>query len=51
MSECSSKCFFTLSKSLYVAISVFFTASFGTPLLPGILRVANPEPAATSNES
>ena len=32
-------------------MSVFFTAPSGTPLEPGILKVAKPEPAATNKES
>ena len=51
ISSCFSKCAFTLSKLLYSAISVFFTAPSGTPLEPGKLKVAKPEPAATNNAS
>ena len=51
ISECFSICAFTLSILLYSAIKVFFTASSGTPLLPGILNVAIPDPAATNRAS
>ncbi len=47
----SAMCFFTESMLLYSAIKVFLTASAGTPLLPGMLNVANPLPAATNKAS
>ena len=51
MSSYLSKCACTLAKLLYSAIKVFFTAPSGTPLEPGKLKVAKPEPAATNNAS